>query len=292
MNGIIRTEPKRLAILIGAPGSGDDRLLGVPNDLVNVEQYLLSPRGGAWQSGEMISMFDPLRDQVLEIIQLAEADYVFIYFSGHGYMLNGLHNMLCIRGGDLEDFLLFNQQTLRQLLICDCCRVFYHTISGFPEELEQYQYADGYLEAREIFNRYIIASKPGRMIVHATSRDEAASDDRYGRGGEFTLALLHSLYSCQSYYGTYAITIQSAFVKTVKRLRDSQEEQVPEITHEEGELTVPLGIASSRFIRKQAVLDQRNERLREMKRMQDQRNAQNVLVGTVLAGLILWGLSE
>lgn len=121
--------------------------------------------------------------------------------------------------------------------------------------MEQYQYVEGFTEAWQIFNQYITASKPGKIIVHATSQNEPAFDHRYGRGGEFTLALVHSLYSYKSYYGTYPITIQSAFEKTVKRLCNSHEKQIPEITYMEGELTVPLGLASSNFIYRQTVLD-------------------------------------
>ncbi len=289
----IHIEPSRIAILVGAPGSGKDRLPGVPQDMVNLEQYLLSPRGGAWNQSEIQLMYDPSCYEVLKAVQAAIADYVFVYFSGHGFMSGNAQNFLCVKDGYLEDHELFNIVSPRQLITCDSCRKFYHTISGFPEELEQYQYATGYSEARAVFNSYIINSKPGRIIIHSTSTDQYAIDNLDGHGGEFTLALLDSLYSFKPFVsGYHPMTVEKILDRTVLKLKEAGEEQIPEITYSLGELSVPFGIASLSFVKKQAVMDARRDRLNDLKRRQDQQNNQNILAGAFFAGLLIYAFSD
>lgn len=242
-------KPTRKAVLIGSPGKGKKRLPGVPNDLVNMRAYLRSPRGGAWHPDEIETLDDPIALHLQCSIRDAVADYVFIYFSGHGYMDEWYNNLVCLKDSDLIDHDLFNMHSPRQLIIVDACRSFYYTISGIPEETEKWKYATGYSEARELFDSYIINSRPGKLILHSTSTGQPSVDDSNGMGGEFTLALLKSLFAEKAAYGHYPITVDRALGKTKQYLIASNEPQVPCVTFSEGDFEVPLGIASVNFIR-------------------------------------------
>lgn len=248
MNQSINIEPRRMAILIGAPGWGKFRLPGVGCDLKNFCDYLQTPRGGGWYPHEIITLDDPSRMDALEITGESIADYTLVYFSGHGYMENQCQNILSFRDGGLEDRLLLNDSP-RQLVIADSCRKFLPGISGIPGETEEFAYATGFSEARELFNRYIHASRVGKLIVHATAKNQYAYDAASGRGGEFTLTLLNSLVNTNTHLNHAPITVENAIEQTRKNLKSNHKSQYPEITFQEGNFEVPLGIASTQFIR-------------------------------------------
>lgn len=241
-------QPIRKVLLIGAPGTGNNNLPGVPYDLYNMRDFLQSPRGGAWYPNEIDILDNPATLTVQNAVGAAIADYVFIYFSGHGYMDNWNNNVLSLKDYGIFDYSLFNAVSPRQLIIVDACLAYLPTISGIPDEIEKWQYADGYSEARALFDRYIISSLPGKLIMHSTSGGQFAYDARNGRGGEFTLALLKSIFAAKAYRGYFPLSVDMALQDTKRYLSESDEQQVPCITYREGNLEVPLAIISADFL--------------------------------------------
>ena len=285
--------PIRKAVLIGSPGYGEDRLHGVENDLDNMYQFLLSPRGGVWRENEIIVLADPTLDEVLSAIHSSYSDYRFVYYSGHGNQNISGKDFICLDGNDLQDDYLFNAHDPRQFLLLDSCRKYYHTISGFPKEMERWAYADGYSAAREMFDGYILNSPAGKMKMYAASPGQVAMDNRDGHGGEFTLALLKGIYDCHVSSGYQAIFPHAALADAKGILQDKRQKQIPELVNVEGNLQVPLGLASPEFIRKDAVLQYRHQmNIRQQFERSRQRRSNQTAAGFIIAGLLIWGLSK
>ena len=194
--------PKRRAILIGAPGPKSNRLPGVRHDIKNMYGYLLSPRGGGWLWHEITELWCKTKAEIMAAVDKVEADYLFVYYSGHGsghlghtWQEDGWAfediRLLELRTGEcIEDFMLINERVPRQLVICDSCRTRPGgRIGGIPETLKGIPYTeDDVYAARYWFDRYIDFSPVGRLIVHSTQDEQPAMDS--DDGGKFTLALL------------------------------------------------------------------------------------------------------
>lgn len=293
MNQPLYIPPTRKAVLIGSPGRGEDRLHGVENDIENYYQFLLSPRGGAWREPEIIVLADPTMDEVLNAIHSSYADYQFVYFSGHGNQDIYGNNFICLDGNDLQDDYLFNAAGPRQFLLLDSCRKYYHTISGFPKEMERWKHADGYSAAREMFDRYILNSPPGKMKMYAASPGQVAIDNRDGHGGEFTLALLKSIYNVNIDSGYHAIFPGAALNDAKRILQSERLKQIPELVNIEGDLQIPLGIASPQFISKELVEQRRHQmNIRQQFERSRKRQSNQTAAGFIIAGLLIWGLSK
>lgn len=285
--------PTRKAVLIGSPGRGENRLHGVENDIENYYQFLLSPRGGLWREHEINILADPTMDEVLNVIHSSFADYQFVYFSGHGYQDIHGNDIICLEGNDLRDDYLFNAAGPRQFLLLDSCRKYYPTISGFPKEMERWKHADGYAAVREMFDRYILNSPPGKMKMYAASAGQIALDNHDGHGGEFTLALLKGIYKVSVSSGYHAIFPGAALEDVKIILQAERLKQVPELVNVEGDLMVPLGIASPQFILKELVGQRRHQiNIRQQFERSRKRQSNQTAAGLVIAGLIIWGLSK
>lgn len=79
---------KRHAVLIGYSGENsiDEYLPGVSKDLLNVEKFLLSDRGGAWNDEEIKVYQNKSKAEIMRYITTIKQHYdmLFIYYSGHG----------------------------------------------------------------------------------------------------------------------------------------------------------------------------------------------------------------
>src|ERR1700681_4568547 len=139
----------RLAILIGAPGNNKNYLRGVPVDLNNFRNFLLSPNGGRWFPDEIISLPRAKVSDVVSIIHTISVDYLFVFFSGHGYTeAYSNKRMLCLQDHNVEDLFLLNRSP-RQLIVIDACRNYVAPgISGIPEFGEEPLHFDGESEVR------------------------------------------------------------------------------------------------------------------------------------------------
>lgn len=234
----------RKAILIGAPGGIESQYLaGVQKDLRNIERFLLSARGGAWMKNEIIVLPEATLGEVASTIHSVSADYSFIYFSGHGFTdINNLERVLCLQDWNVSEGFIYTD-SLRELIIIDACRTFVSSAIGAIQEREEEHFNfTGDIpnfEVRQLFDRYILSSPHGRIVVHATQPGEISLENK--EGGYFTQALLHvsTRIAAESDYTCASIIDISDYIPSV--LRKVGSVQAPEILAE-GDLRVPFAI--------------------------------------------------
>ena len=235
-------KPVRRALLIGSPGNeGADYLYSTATDVENVKSLLLSSRGGKWKEDEINVLWNPEVIELAATIANTIADYVFVYFAGHGYETKNGERLLCFTDTDVSDFFLLNSSP-RQLVVIDACREKeYPAISGIPKE-EEWLHFDGYYPEREAFNNYILQSPVGKKIIHATKSGFASWEDVNGRGGVFTTSLILSVrkIQCNALYAP--VSIEQLIKETRKIIKQSGDEQEPEIVYSSGKLQVPFAI--------------------------------------------------
>lgn len=237
-----KIEPSRKALIIGSPGiEGVDYLYSASTDVTNIKNHLLSSRGGKWKDDEIKVIWNPEVVELAAMIANTVADYVFIYFAGHGYETTSGERRICFNDADVSDFFLLNSSP-RQLVVIDACREKeYPAISGIPEE-EEWLHFDGYYPEREAFNNYILHSPVGKKIVHATKSGFASLEDINGKGGVFTTSLLLSARKIQCNAVYAPVSIEQLLKKARKIIKQSGDEQEPEIVYSSGNLMVPFAI--------------------------------------------------
>lgn len=235
-------EPVRKALIIGSPGvEGEDYLHSASTDVSNITNHLHSSRGGKWKDNEIQVLWDPSIVELTAIVENAIADYLFVYYAGHGYETTIGERIICLCDTDVPDILLLNKSP-RQLIIIDACREKeYPAISGIPEEKEWLPF-DGYYPEREAFDNYILQSPVGKKIVHATKSGFASWEDKKGEGGVFTTNLILSTRNiiCDDLYAP--ISIEQSIWKARKTIKQAGYEQVPEIVYSIGNLCVPFAV--------------------------------------------------
>jgi len=232
--------PTRKAILIGCPGSGDSFLNGVKQDLNNVSKYLQCEKGGVWYENEIEPLYNPSFNQVKQALQNSIADYVFVYFSGHGYTDNDTNSrMICLKDYCISDKHLLNASH-RQLVLIDACRnLSGQGLSGLPDFEQEWSYYTG-SPVRDLFDRYIQNSPPGKLIIHGTQKGHYSYDS--STGGMFTNALLNigTRIKAEQKYTQASISRVLEFVPQV--LQKQGNSQIPSIAYKTGNLTIPFSI--------------------------------------------------
>lgn len=232
--------PRRKAILIGSPGNKDNFLKGVKHDLENLSKYLQSEKGGVWYESEIKRLYNPSYFQVKQEIENAIADYVVVYFSGHGYTdTDKNQRMICLKDYYISDKHLLNNSQ-RQLILIDACRnEVRQGLSGLPDYEQDLSYFEG-SPVRTLFDNYIKNSPPGKLIVHGTQRGEYSYDS--STGGMFTNALINigTRIKAEEKYTQAQISNVLAYVPEV--LQSQSNYQVPSIAFKSGNLTVPFAI--------------------------------------------------
>jgi hypothetical protein len=242
-------EPIRRAVLIGSQTPGSTHLPGVKEDLASLKEYLLSPNGGGWHNSEIIILENPTVNIVLATIRQAIADYVYVYFSGHGITRRDNARMIVLMDGELQDLQLLNESP-RQTIMIDACGTLEEraAIGGIGRRVwpeEKRHYFDGYSAARAYFNNCISESPYGKLIVHATKIGQSAIDTP--NGGKFTNALLDSVYAYQQSQQTGILSVNLVVDHARNILRGSGLKQNP-VIYKQGYLNVPFGIINTEFI--------------------------------------------
>lgn len=232
--------PTRKAVLIGCPGRGDSFLNGVKQDLENVSEYLQSEKGGVWYKQEIESLYNPSYSQVKKAIEKAIADYVVVYFSGHGYTDGNTNaRMICLNDRPISDKHLLND-SYRQLVLIDACRNEVRPgISGIPDYESDLHYFLG-SPVRQLFDHFITSSPAGKLIVHGTQRGKYSYDS--SSGGMFTNALLNigTRIKADKEYSQASINVVLNYVPQV--LQSKGNYQIPDVAYKIGNLTVPFAI--------------------------------------------------
>lgn len=271
--------PSRKALLIGAPGGSTTQFLpGVERDPINMQDFLLSPRGGAWKEDEIIVLDDPDLDSVYEATELCEADYVIKYFSGHGFETPDKRRFLNLSDGNsFEDMILLNDSP-RQLIILDACRnIIDLPIFGRPPHLgEESTYGDpmDWVLARKAYDNWIRNSSTGKLILHSTSSGTSSFDTPVG--GVFTNALLSAGKKFEHAHPSAKLDILSSAKIVIPKLRIFDQQQKPTKTYMEGNIRLPFALSPNRL-----------QTVRKSTQAQKNRTALAVGIGLVALGLAM-----
>lgn len=247
MNTVAYTVTRKL-IVIGAPGGVyNEYLVGVGPDMRNVQEFFSAPNGGRWEKDECIHIPNAKVQEVLKVIKENEADYLIVYFSGHGYTDGQTGaRMLCLQDGEISDIQLLNNSP-RQLVLADTCRnVYVPAISGLPEYGETHYNVDGGDIVREIFDDFILKSPHGKMIIYGTREGYYSNDTP--TGGCFTQALLYSTSKTNVKGGYAPVYLGNILEYTKSLLKKCGTDQIPTVAFKSGNLSIPFALSIAKRI--------------------------------------------
>lgn len=236
----------RNAIVISCPGLEEHFLRGAAKDVKNIFNYLTSPRGGDWKKHEILCFNNPTWLEVKTHLDRCTVDYQFIYFAGHGFSDENRKRFLAFKDQNIEDIKLFTHNN-KQLIIADSCRAQYATISGIsPAEAVHSNFTGD--SARTAFDDAIRRSQNGKMIVYATAHNTVAEDERYGRGGAFTLSLLVTALDFKTGLDLCPVMIEDLLPTVKQTLLSQKYKQTPEVVYRVGNLRVPFLIDTEQMV--------------------------------------------
>ena len=179
--------------MIGSPGPKNTKqyLKGVETDLHHFVSFLKSPIGGSWEDNEITGLFKCPSENLIELFQSMDTDFLLVYFSGHGQQDLKETN---IAKNDSESIsvsqLISIIKAPKALIIIDTCRKVsdeeYSSISG-PEYLS-FQSDLNQANSSEKYMQVISESTDGISIAYACSVGEISNDTELG--GDYTYSLL------------------------------------------------------------------------------------------------------
>lgn len=188
---------RRHALLIGYSGrnSTDGFLAGVSKDLLNMENFLLSDRGGAWRHEEIKLFYDKNKTEIEGHINIIRNHYdlLFIYYSGHGcYDATEKCRVLGLPNNDfMYEKNLWNLAS-RQILICDSCsNVEASTLVESVRDRNVIISSVSSPHIRQYYETLCMRCPEQQIKLYASTVGTAAGD--LGRGGRYTSILLDVL---------------------------------------------------------------------------------------------------
>lgn len=165
----------RRALLITNPGEVGEQnyCKGVYVDAANYRQLLLSPVGGAWDSGEIQLLDRPTVNDVRTWVAIcSNYDYAFIVFSGHGWFssVDGDRVLTLKKGEEIASNELL-RGTKRRTLILDCCQKIH--AESITEKKIRYLTASAYQFANAPQQRTPNPEKCRRLFLDSVAGAEA-----------------------------------------------------------------------------------------------------------------------
>jgi len=195
---MIRTQYNvtRKAFLFAAPGgiaNNTKWLNGTLKDIENIKRHLRSERGGAWYDNEIVIVQEASFEIVNMLLDSVNADYVFVYFSGHGCTdFSGIHH-IALQNRLVTDKSLLCDHIQKQLVIIDSCSD-YKDLSGIGSiggiDTHWKNATSDISITRQMFDEQIYYSPEGKQIIHAVPPGYMATDTIFG--GVFTNNLLRT----------------------------------------------------------------------------------------------------
>lgn len=232
---------RRIALLIEAANvKGQDRLPGAEADIKNLNRYLTSVNGGAWDEKEIITLKKPSVIDLLTLFKRCEflSDYMFISFSGHGYMKSPPANsfpppaetsLTTILLNDTEEITVDKiNPCVKNFLLLDSCREFEIAKSArLMEALRGYtEDSSSRSRARQLFDESIEYAGSGQIIAFSCGINKTAGEDP-NRGGYFTAAMIDCGSALPRNGTARAITTQEAFNCAIEKVRQLAPQQDP-----------------------------------------------------------------
>jgi len=243
----------RKAIIIGSPGPKNSatHLKGVDADLHHFVSFLKAPIGGSWEDEEIAGLYKCPSQDLIELFQSTNTDFLLVYFSGHGEQ--GLKETN-IAINDTESIsisqLISIIQSPKALIIIDSCRKFideaYSSFSG-PEYLSFKSLLD-HPNTRDRYMQIISESTNGITIAYACSVGEISNDT--GLGGAFTYSLLKETlqwYESQNNEGILSINEANDFAHQELKFKTNfqQNSQIRTLNDQTEYLNLPFALKTN-----------------------------------------------
>lgn len=233
---------RRTAILIEAARvKGQRHLPGAEADVEHFTKYLTSVSGGAWRRDEIITMSKPPSPQLFSEIRKAEAssDYLFISFSGHGYMKAQPQNayipvsenqltMLCLNDNEEISVSQINP-SIKNFLFVDSCREIEKILASKMEEDLYRSFAEDFRKdrARQLFDAAVLNAGPGQILAYSCGINETAGEDP-NRGGYFSAAMIESGIALSGGGTSRGITIEEVYESAFNVVKKQASQQNPQ----------------------------------------------------------------
>lgn len=189
----------RRALLICNPGEegAENYCKGVFVDVANYRRMFREPHGGWWNDGDILRMTRPSVSEVkVAVRSLADYDYTFIAFSGHGwYSSIERDTILELRKGENLPSAALLQDAWKRTVILDCCREVYHEpataamMRKYAAVMESTKRQANPERCRDKFLRDVETSTRGVITVHSCALNETAGDSEQF-GGRYTAGLI------------------------------------------------------------------------------------------------------
>ncbi len=220
----------RTAILIGVPQAPSTVYLkGVKQDLINYKEFLQTPLGGNWESTEIKIFYPkPTKKQIIDYLNVVDADFTFLVFSGHGFIdVNEVTNV-CLMDDDITEYEL---ETIspRQTIILDSCRTPLEVIEEqiFMEKLAKALAIRG-KSTRKIFDDAVFSCEKGTITVYSVGVNEEAGEHP-SHGGYFTQSMLEAATNWEDVGLKSVLNVNEAFLRAKKILVKYTKKQHPQI---------------------------------------------------------------
>jgi len=231
---------KRKALLIEAgKAKGQNPLTGPERDVIRLKKWLESNIGGAWNEDEIIELHNPSPLQVRSAISnCGSSDFSFVSFSGHGCIEEDQYGRQAqkIVVGSGEDMIWdeLKPSSLKNILICDACRVVEKIVVNMSESVKAAQKyerraAEQYTRAqyRDAFDRAISNANPGTFFMYGCSPNQYSYEDPLN-GGYFTISLIEAAANWwENQNNSSVLYVDSAFDRAKRLVASRKPTQVP-----------------------------------------------------------------
>jgi len=176
---------KRRALIIYMTDSPSGRLDGPEYDYKNIHEYLTSNLGGNWYSNEIIALENTTRRQLKETVsQMADSDYSFVVFSGHGEFEQDKRLQYIELLDDEVSIKELIVNSKRQTIIIDACRGYFSMRERLLEKSMLFSMASESLyheiSTRELFDKKIEKTEEGLTVLYSASENQTALDTDLG----------------------------------------------------------------------------------------------------------------
>ena len=232
---------RRRAILIEAANVKRCTYIpGAEADVKNYKRYLMTTSGGAWHESEITVLSKPSSLLLVQHVNNAEAlvDYLFVSFSGHGYMRRPQTNsfispsandltMLCLNDSEQVPLSIINPR-IRNFVIVDSCRGLEDEaiLKACQEEARALYFSEDI--ARQIFDNAVMRAEIGQSVAFSCGINESAGEDK-NRGGYFSAAMMEcGLNLSNRASRNTAITVADVFKCAFSRVKTQAATQNPD----------------------------------------------------------------
>lgn len=177
---------KKKILLIG----NNSGLPGVSTDMANYAKFFMSDIGGNWYDGEIETIMNPKKEDLLKRIDLIKAenlDYIFVAFSGHGGQ--ELHTVIELnsKGESIYEYQLKNIAK-RQITVLDCCRSYSTELMDKSLRTSLFSERTASYNVREKYEKRLLQAINQQITLYACAKGETATDT--SDGGVYTVNLL------------------------------------------------------------------------------------------------------